>query len=48
MFEQSGEDGGVVKDDAIGDQAAAFGPDILFIRCFEAKLAEAGKGDGSS
>jgi hypothetical protein len=40
--------GGIVKDDAAGDQTAAFRPEILFILCFETELAEAGKGDGSS
>ena len=48
MFQETGQDGGVVKDDAVGDQAAAFRPQVLFIFGLEAELAEAGEGYRSS
>src|SRR5260370_41247773 len=48
MFQETGQDGGVVKDDAVGDQAAAFRPQVLFIFGLEAELAGAGEGYRSS
>ena len=48
MFQEPGKNGGVVKNDAVGNQAAAFRPEILLILGFEAKLAEAGEGDGTT
>jgi hypothetical protein len=47
-FQETGQDGGVVKDDAVGDQAAAFRPQVLFILGLETELTEAGEGYRSS
>ena len=48
MFQETRQDGGVVKDDAVGDQAASPRPQIVFIVGLEAELAKAGEGDRSS
>jgi hypothetical protein len=43
-FQETGQDGGVVKDDAVGDQATAFRP----LLGPETELTEAGEGYRSS
>lgn len=48
MVEQVREDRSVVANNAVGDQAAAFAPDLLIIFGLEAQLAEIGIGDGSA
>ena len=48
MFQETRQDGGDVKDDAVGDQAAALRPQIVFIVGLDAELAKAGEGDRSS
>ena len=48
VLQEPREDRGVVKDDTVGDQAAAFRPEFLFILGFETELAEAGMGDGAA
>jgi hypothetical protein len=44
--QQAREEGGIVVDDAVGDQAAALIPDFLLLFVFEAQLTEVGIGDG--
>jgi hypothetical protein len=41
VLQEPREDRGVAKDDAVGDQPAAFRPKLLLILGFEAELAEA-------
>ena len=48
VLQEPRQDGGVVKDDAVGDQAAAFRPQLLLILQLEAELAETGVGDRSA
>jgi len=45
VLQERREDRGVVKDDAVGDQAAAFRPKLLVKLGFEAELAETNVGD---
>jgi hypothetical protein len=43
-----GEQGGVVVDAAVCEEAAALAPDLLFLFALEAELAEVGIGDRST
>lgn len=45
QFRQKGD---VVVDDAVGNQAATFVPDMLLVFSFEAQLSEVGKGYGAA
>src|ERR1035438_3036786 len=47
VLQEPGKDRGVVKDGAVGDQAAAFRPEFLLVLGLEAKLAEPGVRDGA-
>ena len=48
MIKQTGEDRGVVADNAVGDKAATFAPDLLLIFGLEAQLSEIGIGNGAA
>ena len=39
------EEGGVVIDDAVGDQSAALGPEVLLVFCPKSQLSIVGIGD---
>ena len=45
MREQLGEERGVVKDDAVGDQSAALRPEVLLVFGPKAQLSIVGIGD---
>ena len=47
VLQELGKDRGVVEDDAIGDQAAAFRPEFWLVLGLETEFAAAGVGDGA-
>jgi hypothetical protein len=46
VLQGTGEDRGVVEDDSVGDEAAAFRPEFPLALELETHLAEAGVGEG--
>jgi hypothetical protein len=48
MIQKTGQDGGVVEDNAVGNQAAALAPNLLFVFGFKTQLPEIGIGNGSA
>ena len=46
--QQTGEETGIIIDDAVGEEATAFPPELLVVFGAEAQLAEIGIGDGAA